>query len=61
MSDSIELYYSELETARSESEDAYFKARPQLMRTLDEQTLFRAGFDRAFNKLWNERIPRGAS
>ena len=60
MSDTIELYYAEMEHERNKAEDAYFKARPQLMRTYAEQTLFRAGFERAFNLLWNERCDRNA-
>jgi hypothetical protein len=50
-----ELYYAEMEAARNKAEDEYFKARPQLMRSLAEQALFRAGFERGFQKLWNER------
>lgn len=53
--DSMELYYAEMESARNEAMDAYFAARPQLMRTLAEQSIFRAGFERAFNLLWNQR------
>lgn len=48
-----ELYYAEMEAARNEAEDAYFKARPQLIRSFAEQALFRAGFERAFRLLWN--------
>lgn len=51
MSDN-ELYYAHMESDRSEAEDAYFKARPQLMRTPAEQSIFRAGFERAYAKLW---------
>lgn len=47
-----ELYYAMLEGQRATAEDEYFNARPQLMRTLAEQALFRAGFDRAFAYLW---------
>jgi hypothetical protein len=53
--DSTELYYVEMESARNEAEDAYFKARPQLARTTRDQNLFRAGFERAFQRLWNQR------
>lgn len=53
--DSTELYYVEMESARNEAEDAYFKARPQLARTIGDQSLFRAGFERAFQRLWNQR------
>lgn len=53
--DSTELYYVEMESARNEAEDAYFGVRPQLTRTCVQETLFRAGFERAFRLLWNQR------
>jgi hypothetical protein len=49
-----ERYYAEMEAARNEALDAYFAARPQLMRTPDEERIFRAGFERAFESLWKE-------
>jgi len=49
-----ELYYAEMEATRNELEDAYFAARPQLMRTITEQCLFRAGFERAWAVLWHK-------
>lgn len=65
MNDRIETYYSEMESARNSAEDAYFKARPQLKQTLAEESLFRAGFERAFQLLWNrfngEGSDRGAA
>lgn len=50
--DGTELYYAHMEADRNEAEDAYFNARPQLARTLAEQSIFRAGFERAYAKLW---------
>lgn len=50
MSDRLEEYIAEREAARNEAEDAYFEARPQLMRTPSEQALFRAAFERGFDK-----------
>ena len=50
-----ELYYAEMEAARNAAEDDYFKARPKLMRSTMEEMLFRAGFERAFQLLWNQR------
>lgn len=52
--DSTELYYAEMEAARNEAEAAYFTARPLLNEGPPVET-FRAGFERAFRKLWNER------
>jgi hypothetical protein len=59
--DNTEIYYAEMEAVRNEAEDAYFNARPPL----DEEAhrdIFRAGFERGFQKLWNERAaqPPGA-
>lgn len=50
--DNIERYYADMEHARNFHEDEYFKARPQLMHSIAEQALFRAGFERAFKFLW---------
>ena len=58
MSDSNELYYAEMESARHEREAIYFLARPQLD-TEENRRIFRAGFERAFSELWN-RIPSQA-
>jgi hypothetical protein len=52
MSDQNELYYAHMEADRNEAEAAYFNARPELMRTIQLATLFRAGFERAYAKLW---------
>lgn len=60
MSDRVELYYAEMEAARNEAEDAYFRARPNLQRNAPEQALFRAGFERAFEKLWGRVNPIAA-
>jgi hypothetical protein len=46
-----ELYYAEMEAARNEAEDAYFKPRLHLG-TDKDRILFRAGYERAFQKLW---------
>lgn len=54
MNDATETYYAEMESARNTAEDAYFKARPQLRQTLAEQALFRAGFERAFQLMWDK-------
>lgn len=58
--DSTEAYYAEMEAARNVAEDAYFKARPQLMRSIEQQCLFRAGFERAWANLWHFDRPTGA-
>jgi len=50
----IELYYAEMEAARNEAEEAYFKARPQIHYSIENRTLFKAGFERAFKKLWRD-------
>ena len=47
-----ELYYAEMEAVRNSSMDAYFEARPQLFKTIEQQTLFKAGFERAFQVMW---------
>lgn len=52
MSDSIEQYYAHMEADRNEALDAYFAARPQLLRTGVLESVFRAGFERAYAKLW---------
>lgn len=48
----IELYYAEMEAARNEAADLYFDARPQLD-PIRCRTLFEAGFERGFKKLWD--------
>lgn len=53
--DSSELYYAEMEAARNEAEDAYFEARPHLDPREYFHDVFRAGFERAFQLLWNKR------
>lgn len=51
MSEDREIYYAEMESARSTAEEAYFAARPQLD-VLGARHLFRAGFERGFDLLW---------
>lgn len=51
MSDQNELYYAHMEADRNEAEKAYFEARPSLGAEVD-RALFRAGFERAYAKLW---------
>ena len=51
MADTRELYYAHMEADRNESETAYFGARPQAD-TLANRALFRAGYERAYDKLW---------
>lgn len=51
-----ERYYASLEHARAVYEDEYFRARPNLMRSLQAEALFRAGFDHAFNFLWQRFV-----
>lgn len=55
MSDAVELYYARMEAARDEQEDLYFKARPQLMATIEQRTLFNAGFERGFERAYYDR------
>jgi len=49
---SDELYYAEMEATRNQSIDAYFECRPQLLRTIEQETIFKAGFERAFAMMW---------
>lgn len=51
-SDSTELYYAHMEADRNEAERAYFDARPLIDREGWPVTAFRAGFERAYAKLW---------
>lgn len=50
--DSTELYYAQMEADRNEAERAYFDARPMLEREGPPVATFRAGFERAYAKLW---------
>lgn len=50
--DSTEQYYAEMEAARNTAMDAYFIARPQILRTHALESIFRAGFERAFAMMW---------
>lgn len=54
--DSTERYYADMEHARNYHEDEYFKARPQLLRSPEQKALFRAGFERAFQFLWQRFV-----
>lgn len=56
--DTSELYYAHMEADRNEAEEAYFKARPQADGLYSRQ-LFRAGFERAYQKLWPAVIRGG--
>lgn len=56
MADTTERYYADLEHSRAFAEDEYFKARPQIFRTAALQSTFRAGFDRAFEILWQRFV-----
>lgn len=56
VSDNTERFYAEMEAARNSSMDAYFEARPQLFRTIGQETLFKAGFERAFQMMWNRTL-----
>lgn len=53
--DSMELYYAEMESARNTTLEAWFIARPHVTRGAYEESIFRAGFERAFSLLWNAR------
>lgn len=57
-SDSTELYYAHMEADRNEAERAYFDARPLIDREGLPVTAFRAGFERAYAKLWPLAIIR---
>lgn len=52
MSDSTERYYAAMESARNTASEEYFTARPQLDRTIEQKTLFNAGFERAYKPLY---------
>jgi|SRR6185312_5407055 len=54
MNDSTELYYAEMEAARNDAMHEYFEARPQLVSSLRDEAIFRAGFERAFKLLWDK-------
>lgn len=54
MSDQSELYYAEMEAARNEAEKTYFDARPTLD-TKIHHLIFRVGFVRGFNLLWDKQ------
>lgn len=56
-SNTIEQYYAEMEAERAHAEDEYFRARPNLQRSRPEEELFRAGFERAFRRLWKPPAP----
>ncbi len=56
MSNDNERYYAEMESARNISMEAYFAARPQLFKTIEQQCLFKAGFERAFAMLWTRAL-----
>lgn len=51
MTDTTEQYYAEMEAARNDAEDAYFNARP-LMGSHNDRAQFRAGYERAYRRLW---------
>lgn len=53
MNDMSEQYYADMESARADAETAYFGARPSLLDSHERRSLFRAGFERAFRKMWN--------
>lgn len=53
--DSTERYYASMEHARNYHEDEYFKARPRAD-CIANRTLFRAGFERAFNFVWQRSV-----
>lgn len=66
MSEKLEMYYAEMESARNEALDNYFRARPQLQRTFDREALFQAafsrGYDSAYQKYWQpESTDKGAA
>lgn len=52
--DSTEQYYAHMESDRNAAEAAYFDARPLLDREGEPVTTFRAGFERAYQLLWND-------
>ena len=52
--ESYEEQVIEFEDARNTAKDAYFKARPQLMRTGHDEKLFEAGFRMAWELLKNK-------
>lgn len=52
--DSIEQYYAHMESDRNESEAAYFDARPFIDREGTPVDTFRAGFERAYQLLWDD-------
>lgn len=51
--DSTEQYYAHMESDRNTAEAAYFTARPLLNEGPPVET-FRAGFERAYQLLWND-------
>lgn len=55
----LDCALSEMEEQQKKAADHYFRLRPQLLRSLDQEALFRAGFEHAFVTLW--RPDRGRS
>jgi hypothetical protein len=55
MSDETELEIIEFESARNEAVDAYFSARPHLVRDTNSERLVEAGFRMAWYKLKHEK------
>ena len=56
MSD-YEMRVIEFESARNEAMDSYFNARPQLMRTGEQEKLFEAGFRMAWESAKTKWLP----
>ena len=56
MGNERELEIIKFETARNEAADAYFKARPQLLRTISEEKMFETGFRMG----WEAKEKQGA-
>lgn len=56
--DTSELYYAHMEADRNEEEEAFFAARPKFDYPIQRAT-FRAGFERAYQKLWPAVIRGG--
>jgi len=50
MGDRYEMFVAEMESARNEACEAYFKARPQLFVTAEKEKIFEAGFERAYKQ-----------
>lgn len=56
--DTTELFYAHMEADRNAAESAYFDAR-KLLDCDNNRVLFRAGYERAYRRLWDAVVRGG--